>query len=79
MEIHDGVGQLLTALNYNLQNLDVNKDEEKTKLALVRSLTSEAIQEARRISYHLMPTILSDMGLVPALKISPSISPACQV
>ncbi len=73
-EIHDGLGQLLSAAKLNigmidLNNIDINKQKSLEVLKQVDALISKAIVEARRISHDLRPTTLDDFGLVPALRI----------
>ncbi len=72
-ELHDGLGQLLSAAKLNFGMLDFvkNGDSEKKDdlLKQVDSIISKAIVEARRIAHDLRPTTLDDFGLVPALRI----------
>lgn len=78
MEIHDGLGQELTAIKLDLHWLQElvqkNLDESDTfsfiddKLDSLISKTGHTIESMRRISYQLMPVILDKMGLEPALE-----------
>lgn len=63
-ELHDGLGQLLTAAKLNVDLADRQPDA----LDKVRSLLSQAIREIRHIAQELRPSILDDFGLVPALR-----------
>ena len=67
-DIHDGIGQMLTALKFNLESINF-KDDEKTKIKIkqLKKQTSEIIQGIRTATFNLMPSELSDHGLVPAL------------
>lgn len=58
LELHDGVGQLLTAIKMRVEMLD--GDEEKK--AGVTALINDTIAEVRRISYNVMPQALVDYG-----------------
>jgi two-component system NarL family sensor kinase len=63
-ELHDGVGQLLTALRLRI---DVIQFDNALRRELV-DLINETIGEVKRISYNLMPGSLVDFGLEAALK-----------
>ncbi len=70
-EIHDGLGQLLTAIKLNLEMLedDVPESVDATKrIGEVKQLLDNVLQEAREISYNLMPSVLDDFGLGPGLQ-----------
>lgn len=63
-ELHDGVGQLLTAIRIRIEMLDDNlalKHDLKTQI-------NETIAEIKRISYNVMPHALVDYGLEAAFK-----------
>lgn len=63
-ELHDGVGQLLTGLTRRLQSLS-NEQPEFQDLA---QLAEMALADVRQLSRLMSPTILDDLGLVPAIK-----------
>ncbi|WP_223668829.1 sensor histidine kinase [Kangiella shandongensis] len=69
-ELHDGVGQLLTALiNQVEQTLKEEKDENlQQSLKDSLELARQALNDTRKISRLMRPRILDDLGLVPALK-----------
>ena len=72
LEIHDGLGQMLTALKYGIEKMrDSAMETEKAQQHLkdVGQLVSQVITEARTISFDLMPSVLSDFGLSSALKL----------
>jgi len=63
-ELHDGVGQLLTAIRMRVDALEGNtawKEEIKHNI-------NDTIAEVKRISYNVMPQALVDFGLEAALK-----------
>lgn len=70
-ELHDGLGQTLTALKIQLERLrdDPPADPEAFSLRVDGSveLAATALSEARRLSRWLRPQILDDLGLLPAL------------
>ncbi|QMU27144.1 ATP-binding protein [Adhaeribacter radiodurans] len=71
-EIHDGLGQMLTALKYGLEKTSdavPNTEITQQNLNELRQLVSQTITEARTISFNLMPAVLSDFGLASALKL----------
>lgn len=65
-ELHDGVGQLLTALINQLQQ--VQKDDTNIALDESIELARQALSDTRVISRLMRPRILDDLGLVPALE-----------
>ncbi|MGA3245625.1 MAG: PAS domain S-box protein [Bacteroidota bacterium] len=71
-EIHDSLGQMLTAIKFNVEILEdaagLQLEEDRKRLTDIKSLLDNAMSEAREISYNLMPSVLVDFGLVPALQ-----------
>jgi signal transduction histidine kinase len=69
-DLHDSVGQVLSAIKLNLHRLDkVNEnDDPKNLLADTRKLTDECIQEIRNIIHNVLPPVLTDFGLIDALQ-----------
>lgn len=69
-EIHDELGQSLTALKLDLswinQRLLKEQDKLHQKIEKMSLLIDDTIQIVRRISTELRPTILDDLGLVAA-------------
>lgn len=65
-ELHDGVGQLLTALLNKLQNQRTEHayDDHEQVVALAK----QALADTRAISRLMRPRILDDLGLIPALE-----------
>lgn len=71
-ELHDGLGQLLSAAKLNFGMIDIgnnNKEKSAEIVKQVDTIISKAIVEARRIAHDLRPTTLDDFGLIPALRI----------
>lgn len=68
-DIHDGIGQMLTALKFNIESIDI-EDKEKTreKIAYLKSLTSDLIKGVRTATFNLTPPELGDHGIFPALQ-----------
>jgi len=72
-ELHDEVGQVLSAIMLGLGNLrsalrDNNSVEADRQLQLVEDMTERNARVVRNISLLLRPTMLDDLGLIPALK-----------
>lgn len=62
-ELHDGLGPVLTTLRMNLQRTDL---DTKLKNKLLKQI-DETIQEVRRMSNNLMPSVLEDFGAGEAI------------
>lgn len=72
-ELHDGVGQQLTAMKYILGTMgNAAKHMEQDKLTAsiteARELAMQIIEDLRAISLDLRPTMLDDLGLQPTLE-----------
>lgn len=68
-DIHDGIGQMLTALKFNIESIDVaNKAKTIEKIAYLKSLASDLIKGVRTATFNLTPPELSDHGIFPALQ-----------
>lgn len=65
-ELHDELGQTLTAVKANLSAL--HGPEEQPRLNDCRQLVDQAIKDVREMSQLLRPTILDDFGLEAALQ-----------
>ena len=69
-ELHDGVGQLLTALINQIELTAKEEASDETLKSLHDSLdlARQALSDTRKISRLMRPRILDDLGLEPALK-----------
>lgn len=68
-ELHDGIGQHLTAMRHRLLQLDGTLDGESgERLAQALALCETALADTRALSRLLRPQILDDLGLEPALQ-----------
>jgi signal transduction histidine kinase len=69
-DLHDSVGQVLSAIKLKLHRLDkINGDENTNELlADTRKLTDECIQEIRNIIHNVLPPVLTDFGVIDALQ-----------
>jgi two-component system, NarL family, sensor histidine kinase UhpB len=67
-ELHDQIGQNLTAVILELKRLQGHvTDGWADTLADAQELARESLEELRRISYELRPAVLDDLGLASAL------------
>jgi len=69
-KLHDEVGQALTAVKINLQALEQQNNDPLLAARLKDSIVvvERALQQVRNISLDLRPSLLDDLGLVPALR-----------
>ncbi len=69
-ELHDEAAQALTSLLVRLRLLERAYDpaEAQQRVAELRELTAQALEEVRRVALDLRPKILDDLGLVAALE-----------
>jgi PAS domain S-box-containing protein len=71
-DLHDDLGQKLTALNMDLSwlksRIGVQSRNVENKLKQMVSLMNETIESVQKISHGLRPSILDDLGLLPAIE-----------
>jgi PAS domain S-box-containing protein len=75
-EIHDELGQALTALKMDLAWIgrrvgepgQLSREALLEKIAAMSAMTDDVIDQVRRISAELRPGVLDDLGLVAALE-----------
>lgn len=68
-DIHDGIGQMLTALKFNIESINLeNKDKTEEKIAYLKTLCSDLIKGVRTATFNLTPPELKDHGIFPALQ-----------
>lgn len=68
-ELHEGLGQRLSALKMELANLPLNADSVSARQRVAAMLESldDAVASVRRIATDLRPLMLDDLGLAAAL------------
>ncbi len=66
--LHDEAGQLLTSVHLALEEIASALPDTRERLRAVRGLLDGIEDQLRRLSHELRPTILDDLGLVPALE-----------
>lgn len=69
-ELHDELGQTLTATKINLQVIGTLQDQAAIKERLEQSISvvDSMIEQVRNVSLSLRPPLLDEAGLVPALE-----------
>lgn len=72
-ELHDEVGQSLSAVLIELRNLSIglaskSKEQLSEHVETIKSLIEGSIRVVRNMALLLRPSMLDDLGLVPALK-----------
>ena len=66
--LHDEAGQLLVAVYIALQNLSDEVPGVQAHVLKVTQLLDQIESQLRRLSHELVPALLNDLGLVPALR-----------
>src|SRR5437867_2722557 len=66
--LHDEAGQLLASVHLALEEVAGNLPPARQHLQKVKGLLDQIEGQLRRLSHELRPTILDDLGLLPALK-----------
>jgi PAS domain S-box-containing protein len=68
-ELHDEIGQALTAAKINLQAATEEHEPAKSKrIHETAGILERLLSQVRQISLNLRPSMLDDLGLVPALR-----------
>jgi signal transduction histidine kinase len=70
-ELHDEIGQILTAVSVNLTTLtkqaNINVKALKQTIRSTRRLVEKSMNSVHKFARDLRPPLLDDMGLIPAL------------
>jgi len=71
-ELHDETSQALAALAVALETASVaparDVEEVKTRIAGIKPLAVRMLEEVRKLTLDLRPTVLDDLGLIPAIR-----------
>jgi signal transduction histidine kinase len=69
-DLHDEIGQALTVVKMNLQTMQRLSDTSAIAIPLKDSSTiiDQTLQHVRNLSLDLRPSLLDDLGLVPAVR-----------
>lgn len=67
--VHDEAGQLLVAVHLALAEVAIGMPEEQqAQFTRIKELLNEVEKHLRRYSHELRPTILDDLGWIPAIR-----------
>lgn len=70
MDIHDGIGQMLTSLKFQIESMETGTGEKNDrKMAEIKQGIKDVIKEVRKVTFNLKPTVLGDYGLQAALNV----------
>lgn len=69
-DLHDGIGQQLSAIKLMTNSLHNEQDEtiRKARLETLAQLTDESVKELRSVSHNMMPNALLKLGLSSAIR-----------
>lgn len=71
-ELHDEIGQALTAIKFNLDRIDKDLPDPSSitreRLREAQALSNQTLKAMRQLSMDLRPTMLDDLGLIPTLR-----------
>ncbi|WP_260405471.1 PAS domain-containing sensor histidine kinase [Paenibacillus sp. 598K] len=65
-ELHDGIGQSLFSLQIEIDRLIM--DRQLPELRTLRQDVSRMIEDIRSLAWELRPSVLDDLGVVPAIR-----------
>ncbi|MEY4540692.1 MAG: hypothetical protein RLZZ306_2449, partial [Bacteroidota bacterium] len=71
-DLHDGIGQMLTGLRLHsekVKSFDFTNTKQEKSFNELQNLIQETIEATRTVSFSLAPSVLSDFGVVPAIRI----------
>jgi two-component system sensor histidine kinase UhpB len=71
-ELHDETSQSLTSILVNLESIEHQlptvANEVAGRIRLTKEIARRSLDETRRLMFDLRPSVLDDLGLVPALR-----------
>lgn len=70
-DLHDGLGPLLSTIKLyvnELQSKDIKKTEKQDIATYTNELIDDAIATTKTISNNLMPSVIRDYGVIPAIE-----------
>lgn len=68
-DIHDGIGQMLTALRFSIDGINLNNlEESKTSLENLKTVFGDLIKDVRAVTFSLAPPELTDHGIGSAIR-----------
>ncbi len=71
-DLHDGLGQMLTAVSYSSQEFhNIENLSEDDRVRLINKIQNQihvAIKESKNLAHNLIPIVLKDFGLLVAIQ-----------
>lgn len=71
-DLHDGLGQMLTAISYSSQEFKnfetLTKNQKENLIYKIQEQVDNAIVESKDLSQNLIPIVLKDFGLIVAIQ-----------
>lgn len=67
-ELHDEIGQHLTALKLQIEQISISKKGKNNHISMSQKMINRLIQKVRQMSLDLRPSLLDDLGLLPAFE-----------
>ncbi|MFW5658600.1 MAG: PAS domain S-box protein [Bacteroidota bacterium] len=74
-DLHDSLGQMISVTNIEighlkqtLNNAEYTPEEAISRIERIQNLMGELAKETRMISRHLLPQLLNDLGMIPAVE-----------
>jgi signal transduction histidine kinase len=72
-ELHDGIGQALTAIRFNLDVLvreaAIGSGQALERVRSMQTIIDETLLDIRRMAFELRPAVLDDFGLAAAIRL----------
>jgi signal transduction histidine kinase len=72
LDLHDGIGQMLTGLRLHsekVKSFNFSSQKQAKSFEELQNLIQETIETTRTVSFNLAPSVLSDFGVIPAIRI----------
>jgi PAS domain S-box-containing protein len=66
-ELHDGLGQSLIAIKMRLESIEPDDEKMQKAVEITKSLVNNTIDDVRRMSNNLMPSVLVEFGITTAI------------
>jgi len=67
-DLHDGLGQSLSAISFSLQNLNAKDNSDTIAVGKIQEQINSTIREAKNLAHNLIPIVLKDFGLIVAIE-----------
>ncbi|MCD4731913.1 MAG: PAS domain-containing protein [Bacteroidales bacterium] len=68
IDLHDGIGQMLTAISYSIQELNIPDKGDPSTVLKIQNQIDLTLQETKNLAHNLIPIVLKDFGLIAAIE-----------